>query len=148
MGKNKFEISEYSLPLNIEQMEDGSYMATSPKLSGLVVLADSVEEANQLAPSVAKELIAARISLIRDEDEYDQSIVLLNELIDIVRSNENHIYAELMDMLGTHIYEYENIHYPMPEIDHQRRIGGAKNAIKPIAEDFNAPLTDFEEYMH
>jgi len=59
MNENNFETSGYRLPLNIEQMEDGSYMATSPNLNGLLVLADSVEEAVRLAPSIAKELIAA-----------------------------------------------------------------------------------------
>lgn len=59
MNKNELETSGYRLPLNIEQMEDGSYMATSPNLNGLLVLADSIEEAVRLAPSIAKELIAA-----------------------------------------------------------------------------------------
>jgi predicted RNase H-like HicB family nuclease len=59
MDENKFETSGYRLPLNIEQMEDGSYMATSPNLNGLLVLADSIEEAVRLAPAIAKDLIAA-----------------------------------------------------------------------------------------
>ena len=35
----------------------------------------------------------------------------------------------------------------LPEARHQRRIGGAKDAIKFIAEDFDAPMADFEAYM-
>ena len=98
---------------------------------------------------IQQEWMAIRpIFLIRNEDEYDQAIVLLNELIDMVGSDEDHIFYELMDMLGTRISEYEEIHYPMPETGYQRRIGGAKNVIKPIAEGFNSPLTEFEVYMH
>jgi predicted RNase H-like HicB family nuclease len=49
--------ASYRLPLEIEQMEDGSFMATSPALDGFLVLADSVEEVISLAPGVAKALI-------------------------------------------------------------------------------------------
>ena len=55
------------------------------------------------------------IFLVRDENEYDQSVALLNELIDEVGSNEDHIFSELMDILGARIHEYEEIHSPMPE---------------------------------
>lgn len=49
--------ASYRLPLEIEQMEDGSFIATSPVLDGFLVLADSVEEVISLAPGVAKALI-------------------------------------------------------------------------------------------
>jgi antitoxin (DNA-binding transcriptional repressor) of toxin-antitoxin stability system len=35
----------------------------------------------------------------------------------------------------------------VPEMRQGRRIGGAQDAILDIAEDFNAPLDDFAEYM-
>lgn len=35
----------------------------------------------------------------------------------------------------------------LPEAQKQRRIGGAKEAIKFIADDFDAPLADLAEYM-
>ncbi len=35
----------------------------------------------------------------------------------------------------------------MPEARKQRRLGGAPNLIKYMADDFNAPLADFTEYM-
>lgn len=34
----------------------------------------------------------------------------------------------------------------IPELRKQRRIGGAKGVVKYIAEDFDAPLADFQEY--
>ena len=49
--------ASYRLPLEIEQMEDGSFMATSSVLDGFLVLADSIEEVISLAPGVAKTLI-------------------------------------------------------------------------------------------
>ncbi len=35
----------------------------------------------------------------------------------------------------------------LPEAKNKRRIGGAKGAVKNIAEDFDAPLDDFRDYM-
>jgi len=56
------------------------------------------------------------IFLIRNEEEYDQAIVMLNDLVDIVGSNEYHILSELMDMLGDRVHAYEEEHYMMPEV--------------------------------
>jgi len=50
-------LSSYRLPLEIVQVEDGSFMATSPALEGFLVLADTVEEVISLAPGIAKALI-------------------------------------------------------------------------------------------
>ena len=35
----------------------------------------------------------------------------------------------------------------VPEVRKQRRLGGGKGIIKYMAEDFDAPLEDFEAYM-
>ena len=59
MIEHQFASIHYRLPLSIEQMEDGSFMATSPVLNGFLVLADSVEEVYQLAPDIAKTLLEA-----------------------------------------------------------------------------------------
>ena len=36
----------------------------------------------------------------------------------------------------------------LPEAQKQRRLGGAKDVVIEMAEDFDAPLDDFVEYMH
>jgi predicted RNase H-like HicB family nuclease len=51
--------SSYRLPLVIEQVEDGTFLATSPALDGFLVQADTVEEVIALAPGVAKALVEA-----------------------------------------------------------------------------------------
>jgi prevent-host-death family protein len=35
----------------------------------------------------------------------------------------------------------------LPEVDQHRRIGGAKGLIEFMADDFDAPLEDFADYM-
>jgi predicted RNase H-like HicB family nuclease len=51
--------SPFRLPLVVEQVEDGSYLATSPALAGFLVQADTIEEVIALAPSIAKTLVEA-----------------------------------------------------------------------------------------
>ena len=53
------DISPFRLPLVIEQVEDGTYLATSPALEGFLVQADTIEEVIALAPGVAKALLEA-----------------------------------------------------------------------------------------
>ncbi len=36
---------------------------------------------------------------------------------------------------------------PFPESGPERRIGGAKGVVRYIADDFDAPLTDFSNYQ-
>jgi len=48
------------VPLVIEQVEDGSLMATSPRLDGLIILADTIEELQAIAPGIARALIEAK----------------------------------------------------------------------------------------
>ncbi len=49
----------YRLPLTIARVEDGSYLATSPALDGLLVQADTPQEVIAFAPGIAKALIEA-----------------------------------------------------------------------------------------
>lgn len=52
-------LSSYRLPLVIEQVDDGAFLATSPALEGFLVQADTIEEVIVLAPGVAKALVEA-----------------------------------------------------------------------------------------
>jgi predicted RNase H-like HicB family nuclease len=52
-------LSSYRLPLVIEQVEDGTFLATSPALEGFLLQADTIEELIALAPGVAKALVEA-----------------------------------------------------------------------------------------
>jgi len=52
-----------------------------------------------------------------DEGEYDQLVELLDELTDIVRDDESHPLANLMDVVGVLVESYENEYVPEPEAD-------------------------------
>ena len=46
------------------------------------------------------------------QDEYEQLIEILYQLIDVVREDESHPLASLMDVIGTLIECYEDEHVP------------------------------------
>ncbi len=54
------------------------------------------------------------ILTIRNEEEYEQAIKLLNDLITQIGTNEQHPLYNLLDTLGTLIEAYETEHYSIP----------------------------------
>ena len=63
------------------------------------------------------EQIAPLIFVPTNEREYDQIVELLDEITDIVRDDEAHALANLMDVLGVLIETYEDQFIPEPESD-------------------------------
>lgn len=53
---------------------------------------------------------------IRNEADYDRAIEQLNELIDVVGTDETHPLYEFLDTLGTLINLYEEENTPMPPV--------------------------------
>jgi HTH-type transcriptional regulator / antitoxin HigA len=52
-----------------------------------------------------------------NESEYEQLVNFLDELADMVRDDESHPLANMMDVLGVLIETYEDQHFPEPEGD-------------------------------
>ena len=48
----------YQITLEIRRLDEGPYLGTSPELPGLIVQGASPEEVVELAPDIARELIA------------------------------------------------------------------------------------------
>lgn len=53
---------------------------------------------------------------IRNEEDYDRAIEQMNELIDIVGTDEDHPMYEFLDTLGTLIHAYEERYHLMPSV--------------------------------
>ena len=58
MGKHYVNAEEYRLPLHVELLAEGKYLATSKSLPGLVAQGDTVTETISIAQDVAKQIIA------------------------------------------------------------------------------------------
>jgi predicted RNase H-like HicB family nuclease len=50
-------VTKYVLPVEIQALEEGGYLARSPALPGFLVQADTIEEVISLSPGVAQTLI-------------------------------------------------------------------------------------------
>ena len=66
-----------------------------------------IDQTKQAWPSVAK-----TVQVPHTEKEYQDSVTLLDGLIDEVGEDENHPLASLMEVIGVLIEKYEDEHVP------------------------------------
>ena len=71
----------------------------------------TLELVKQLAPHLAALKAAIPLGTITDETDYDQAIETLNQLIDLGADDEH--VAELIELVGMRIADYEATHYPV-----------------------------------
>ena len=57
-------------------------------------------------------MLASVVFVPHAESEYEQLVVLLDHLIDVVGEDENHPLASLMKVIGVLIEKYEDEHVP------------------------------------
>ena len=75
---------------------------------------------NSQSPAAALAVLIQAVDAYTDditaltEDDYDYLVVLLGELTDVVRDDENHIFAPLMEFALLLIEKYD--HAQMPEL--------------------------------
>jgi HTH-type transcriptional regulator/antitoxin HigA len=81
---------------------------------------------------------AEALSVPQSEEDYQRTVALLDELVDIVGVDENHPLDSLMDTLGTLVEAYEKEHYPMGEVS-------AKDVLLSIMEEHGLTESDFPE---
>ncbi|MDM8529679.1 hypothetical protein QUF63_00810 [Anaerolineales bacterium HSG25] len=75
---------------------------------------------------------------IRNDDDYDRAIRLLNQLLDDIGTNEQHPLYGLLDTLGTLVQVYEENHLPMPLVS-----GG--EALQFLMTEHDLKATDLPE---
>lgn len=83
-------MSEYLIPISIEHLEEGGYLATSSVLQGLIAQGRTVAETIEIAEDVARRLVESRlehnepiprelISKKASPDKFDTQIPVLVE---------------------------------------------------------------------
>ena len=99
-----------------------------------------MEEVKMLQPQIIKnfEQIARFIFVPTNVLEYDRIVELLDEITDIVRDDEAHPLANLMDVLGVLIETYENQSIPEPEPD-------PISVLKHLMNEYNLKQKDLPE---
>lgn len=59
--------------------------------------------------------IAKVIHVPHNEKEYDKTVEILNELLDIVGQDEKHPLADLLELVGCCVETYEKTHHELPQ---------------------------------
>ncbi|MBV7328513.1 transcriptional regulator [Chloroflexi bacterium TSY] len=93
-----------------------------------------------LQPQVAKTLTqsAEFIFVPTSEKEYEQLVALVDEITDIVRDDETHPLAKMMDVIGVLIEDYEDEHIPEPH-------GDPISVLKHFMEEYQLQQSDLSE---
>lgn len=76
-------------------------MATSPK---------AIDVNNLQKTWIAFDRLA-HLRPIRDEQQYDRIVALMNGILDIVGDNENHPMSGLLDLVGSLVEDYDADHF-------------------------------------
>lgn len=56
-----------------------------------------------------------KMSAIRTEAQYDESVAFMNGLLDVVGDDEEHDLANLLDLVGRFVADYEDSHQIVPD---------------------------------
>ena len=93
-----------------------------------------------LQPQVAETLTQSTefIFVPTNEAEYDRLVALLDELTDIVRDDETHPLAKMMDVIGVLVEDYEDEHIPEPA-------GDSISVLKYFMEEYELKQVDLSE---
>jgi len=75
---------------------------------------------------------------IRTQQQYERAIETLNNLLDIVRDDENHPLYDLVDTLGTLIQAYEQNHYPKIDVS-------GLDVLKYLMDEHHITVADLPE---
>lgn len=93
-----------------------------------------------LQPQVAETLTQSTefIFVPTNEAEYDRLVELLDELTDVVRDDETHPLAKMMDVIGVLVEDYEDEHIPEPT-------GDPISVLKYFMEEYELKQADLSE---
>jgi HTH-type transcriptional regulator/antitoxin HigA len=98
------------------------------------------KEDNVLKPQIAETLEQSSklVFVPTNETEYERLVELLDEITDIVRDDEDHPLAKVMDVLSVLIETYEDEHIPEPQ-------GDPISALKYFMEEYELNQKDLSE---
>jgi len=83
-------------------------------------------------------IVAKVLSVPQTKADYQRTVTLLDELVDIVGNDESHSLTTLMDTLSLLVESYENEHYPITDVS-------AKEVLQSIMQEHGLQENDFPE---
>jgi len=83
-------------------------------------------------------IVAQVLSVPQTKADYQRTVTLLDELVDIIGDDESHNLISLMDTLSLLVESYENEHYPITDVS-------AKEVLQSIMQEHGLQKSDFPE---
>lgn len=83
-------------------------------------------------------LVEPALSVPRSEIDYQRTVALLDELLEVVGDNNRHPLAGLMDTLAILVEAYEDEHYPIADVS-------PREVLQSIMEEHGLNENDFPE---
>lgn len=62
-------------------------------------------------------VLPVRLSAIHSQADYVRAVEFMNQLLDVVGDDEEHELADLLELLGQLIEDYESQHYALPNAE-------------------------------
>lgn len=74
---------------------------------------------NTLAPAwnAFQSALPVRLAAIHTQAEYDRAVEFMNQLLDVVGDNEEHDLADMLELLGQLVEDYEYAHHSLPDAE-------------------------------
>ena len=72
-----------------------------------------------LAPAWAafQRVLPVRLAAIHTQADYERAVDFMNQLLDVVGDDEEHELADMLELMGQLIEDYESQHYALPDAE-------------------------------
>jgi HTH-type transcriptional regulator/antitoxin HigA len=61
--------------------------------------------------------LPVRLAAIHNQADYERAVEFMNQLLDVVGDDEEHELADMLELLGQLIEDYESQHYALPNAE-------------------------------
>ena len=62
-------------------------------------------------------VLPVRLAAIHNQADYERAVEFMNQLLDVVGDDEEHELADMLELLGQLIEDYESQHYALPNAE-------------------------------
>ena len=61
--------------------------------------------------------LPVRLTAIHTQAEYDRAVEFMNQLLDVVGNDEEHELADMLELLGQLVEDFEHVHHSLPDAE-------------------------------
>ena len=78
--------------------------------------------------------LPVRLAAIHTQAEYDSAVEFMNQLLDVVGDDEEHELADMLELLGQLVEDFENAHHSLPDAEPGQVVSAGSPVVR-IAQD-------------